>query len=48
MENLIKFLSLVFWILLITSMFLWYNDNKNLFFPKRETIEKSYNPNPFK
>ncbi|GIW68035.1 MAG: hypothetical protein KatS3mg096_903 [Candidatus Parcubacteria bacterium] len=47
-KKFLKFLNLALWTFLVIILILWYSNNKEKFFPKRE-IKQIPNPiNPFK
>jgi hypothetical protein len=47
-KKIIKFFTLIFWLLFFLILILWYSENKNKFFPQRE-VPNIKNPiNPFK
>jgi len=47
-EKFLKFLGVLFWILIFGFIILWYSQNRSSFFPKKEEVKEIKNPiNPF-
>jgi len=47
-KKIIKFFTLIFWLLFFLILILWYSENKSKFFPQREVPHIKNPINPFK